>query len=421
MDNSSFSDSQRVFPDAERLPVEGATCEGYRVKLYGKLHFLKRLKPKFSTNPRYVAAIQKEFETGYNLDHPHLVRYLACGDDYLLMEWVDGLTLDEFAKQNPDFFKNEADVRRLLGELLDVLQYLHSHQIVHLDLKPENIIITRIGNELKLTDLGFCYTDTYTDTMGRTDSFAAPEQLNGDGSVDQRTDIFAVGRIISSLPCAKRYRSVIERCTKHDKEERYPSAAALKKALNKRHGKWLIFTVIVAIACLIALSIVWGLSSKQSTEAPNTNLPGDTLEQATATTPPATTDSASAMIDDSNDTSSPTIISDKEPNVTANEPNRTVTKQVTIDPETLRNELLEATLPIYDKYLKRYENVSTIDPFEKTFSEAYDKCLRETANTLFRLYETKYKPMGILESDYNPIASKVILYYKGKVEKKFTY
>lgn len=420
MDNSSFSDSQRVFPDAERLPVEGATCEGYRVKLYGKLHFLKRLKPKFSTNPRYVAAIQKEFETGYNLEHPHLVRYIACGDDYLLMEWVDGLTLDEFAKQNPDFFKNEADVRRLLGELLDVLQYLHSHQIVHLDLKPENIIITRIGNELKLTDLGFCYTDTYTDTMGRTDSFAAPEQLNGDGSVDQRTDIFAVGRIISSLPCAKRYRSVIERCTKHDKEERYPSAAALKKALNKRHGKWLIFTVIVAIACLAALAIAWALNTKQPAKTTDTTLSSDTVAQAEATTA-TTADTVATTLEESNGTSPQPIISDKEPRATTNEPAHAVTKPVNIDPETLCNELLEATRPIYDKYLKQYDSVSTINANDKAFINARLTCQSEIARKLFRLWETKYKPMGVLESDYNPIASKVINHYKEKIERKVVY
>ena len=420
MDNSSFSDSQRVFPDAERLPVEGATCEGYRVKLYGKLHFLKRLKPKFSTNPRYVAAIQKEFETGYNLEHPHLVRYIACGDDYLLMEWVDGLTLDEFAKQNPDFFKNEADVRRLLGELLDVLQYLHSHQIVHLDLKPENIIITRIGNELKLTDLGFCYTDTYTDTMGRTDSFAAPEQLNGDGSVDQRTDIFAVGRIISSLPCAKRYRSVIERCTKHDKEERYPSAAALKKALNKRHGKWLIFTVIVAIACLAALAIAWALNTKQPAKTTDTTLSSDTVAQAEATTA-TTADTVATTLEESNGPSPQPIISDKEPRATTNEPAQAVTKPVNIDPETLCNELLEATRPIYDKYLKQYDSVSTINANDKAFINARLTCQSEIARKLFRLWETKYKPMGVLESDYNPIASKVINHYKEKIERKVVY
>ena len=155
MDSSQFSHNQDINDGAEPLDVSGATCQCYRVKLYGKLHFLKRLKPELRTNPRHVAALHKEFETGYNLDHPHLVRYLYCGDDYLLTEYIDGSTLLEFAKQNPEFFKSKANVSRLLGSLLDVVEYLHSHQVVHLDLKPQNILITRVGHELKLTDLGF--------------------------------------------------------------------------------------------------------------------------------------------------------------------------------------------------------------------------------------------------------------------------
>ena len=93
---SSFSEAQHTFPDAELLHVGGTTCECYRVKLYGKLHFLKRLKPELRTNPQYVAALQKEFELGYQLEHPHIVRYVSKTADGILMDYVDGETLDKF-------------------------------------------------------------------------------------------------------------------------------------------------------------------------------------------------------------------------------------------------------------------------------------------------------------------------------------
>lgn len=67
---SSFSEKQQNFPDAELLPLGGTTCECYRVKLYGKLHFLKRLKPELRSHPQYVAALQKEFETATALKIP---------------------------------------------------------------------------------------------------------------------------------------------------------------------------------------------------------------------------------------------------------------------------------------------------------------------------------------------------------------
>lgn len=256
METSSFSDIQHTFPDAELLPVEGSTCNCYRVHLYGKLHFLKRLKPEFRTDPRYVASLQKEFEIGYRLEHPHLVRYISKGDDYLLTEYVDGETLSQFVANHPDYFTSKKNTNRFLSQLLDVLGYLHSHQVVHLDLKPDNILITRIGNDVKLADLGYCYTDTYTDTMGRTDKYAAPEQLQG-GQVDARTDIYAVGKILETLPCPTIYNKVKTRCIAEDPSKRYQSEDEILYDIyhQKRYYRYMVlFVVIVAVlAVCIAL------------------------------------------------------------------------------------------------------------------------------------------------------------------------
>lgn len=257
MDSSSFSDIQQTYPDAELLPVGGSTCDCYRVKLYGKFHFMKRLKPELRTDPRYVSAMQKEFETGYRLDHPHLVRYVSKGEDYLLTEYVDGENLKVFTEKHPDYFKSRQNADRFLSQLLDVVGYLHQHQIVHLDLKPENILITRIGQELKLADLGFCYTDTYTDTMGRTDRYAAPEQLNN-CQVNATTDIYAVGKILQTLPCSYIYNKVITRCTADNSENRYQSVAELQRALKpSSHFLLAGFLSLLVIAMLFGLYLMF--------------------------------------------------------------------------------------------------------------------------------------------------------------------
>ncbi len=251
MDTSSFSDIQQIYPDAELLPVSGTTCDCYRVKLYGKLHFMKRLKPELRTDPRYVSALQKEFETGYRLDHPHLVHYVSKGDDYLLTEYVDGETLAQFAASHPEYFKSRKHADRIISQLLDVVGYLHSHQIVHLDLKPENILITRIGHEVKLTDLGFCYTDTYTDTTGYTAKYAAPEQLsifNFQFSI--QTDIYAIGKILQTLPNSYIYNKVIARCTATYPSNRYQSIEELQSALKR---------TVPHISLLLLLVVVIGL------------------------------------------------------------------------------------------------------------------------------------------------------------------
>ena len=246
METSEFSDVQLNFPDAELLPFGGSTCDCYRVKLYGKLHFMKRLKPELRTDPRYVSALQKEFETGYPLDHPHLVRYLSKGDDYLLTEYVDGITLGAFVAETPDYFKSVRNTNKFLTQLLDVVGYLHQHQVIHLDLKPSNILMTRIGHDVKLADLGYCYTDTYTDTMGRTDKYAAPEQLADDSKVDVTTDIYAIGKILETLPLPSIYNKVKERCLKELPAERFQSTEEIKACLpsERRRWPWLISAIL---------------------------------------------------------------------------------------------------------------------------------------------------------------------------------
>jgi serine/threonine protein kinase len=273
---SSFSEVQQNFPDAELLQVGGSTCDCYRVKLYGKLHFLKRLKPQLRTHPQYVAALQKEFETGYSLDHPHLVRYTAKTDDGILMDYVDGETLNQFVEHHPDYFTHRKNADRFLQQLLSVVGYLHSHQIVHLDLKPDNILLSRIGHNVKLIDLGYCYADCFTDTTGRTDKYAAPEQTDGSAKVDARTDIYAIGRILQVLPCARFYNKVIKRCTERQMQLRYASADELQQAVGHRRNPW---WWVAALAVALAVVALFLFERQQVTTLPPLSQPDSSATQ----------------------------------------------------------------------------------------------------------------------------------------------
>ena len=148
MESSQFSDNQSRFDAIEQMESQGGTCDTFRVKLYGKLHFLKRLKAEYAGDIRYQEAFRKEFETGYRLEHPNLVRYLSLDKDGILMEYVDGETLSQRLTKNPDYFKQRKNSDKLIRQLLSALQYLHNHQVLHLDLKPDNILLTRLPNAL---------------------------------------------------------------------------------------------------------------------------------------------------------------------------------------------------------------------------------------------------------------------------------
>ena len=254
MDSSQFSDNQPRLEAIEQMETQGATCDTFRVKIYGKLHFLKRLKAEYAGDIRYQEALRKEFETGYRLEHPNLVRYLLLDKDGILMEYVDGETLSQRLEKNPDYFKQRKNTDKLVRQLLSALQYLHSHQVLHLDLKPDNILLTHINDDVKLIDLGFCYTDTFADTQGHTNAFAAPEQKTG-GAVDVRSDIYAFGKILELLPDHSLYNKVIARCTAERPEDRYQSVDEILHDINHRQRYFRYVAAFVAVGAVLAIGI----------------------------------------------------------------------------------------------------------------------------------------------------------------------
>ena len=254
MDSSQFSDHQPRFDAIEQLNTQGATCDTFRVKLYGKLHFLKRLKPEYAGDIRYQEAFRKEFETGYRLEHPNLVRFISLDDNGILMEYVDGETLSQRLADDPEYFKNQKNADKLVRQLLEAVGYLHSHQVLHLDLKPDNIMLTRINDDVKLVDLGFSYTDAFADTRGHTNAFATPEQLSG-YKVDVRSDFYAFGKILGILPDHQIYNKVIARCTKEYPEDRYQSVDEILHDINRKHRYLPWVAVIVILAALLAVGM----------------------------------------------------------------------------------------------------------------------------------------------------------------------
>lgn len=264
MDTSQFNTHQPPFEGLQAVTTSGATCDTFRVKLYGKLHFLKRLKPQFLGDIRYAEAQRKEFETGYRLEHPNIVRYISLSPEGILMEYVDGETLTDRLHAHPDFFRSRQNVDKFLRQLLDAVGYLHAHQVLHLDLKPDNIMLTRIGNDVKLIDLGCCRTDTFDDTQGHTPAFAAPEQLAG-GRADERTDIYALGKIIALLPLRHIYNKVVARCTAENPADRYQSVEDLAKAVGSRRKLYRNAIILLFVLALIVSVVLLSIDHDEAT------------------------------------------------------------------------------------------------------------------------------------------------------------
>lgn len=274
---SKFHYTQRSnigFEYVESMNNNGATCDTYCVRLYGKRHFLKRLKPDLASDPRYVEAFKKEFLTGYNLNHPNLVRYVQQGSDslgpYMLLDYVEGETLTEKLNNSPLYFANKETRSKFLRQLLSCLSYLHSNQVVHLDLKPDNIMITRVGNDVKLLDLGFCYTDGYNNTMGMSANFAAPEQIDGSGKVDARTDLYAVGMILQLVHPKSPY---IYKCINPDKSKRFQSADEMLSVLDRNDKRlWRLFSAVIPAILLALLTLFFNSEKGEQPKVPTASL-----------------------------------------------------------------------------------------------------------------------------------------------------
>lgn len=123
---------------------------------YGKLHILKSLQPFYSSQEFYKQLLLKEFNIGYQLDHPNIRHTLGWEKNdllgnYIVLEYIDGIPLTTFIEQGK---LTQALAYKFITEICNALQYIHSKQLIHKDLKPNNILITHNGNNVKL--IPFC-------------------------------------------------------------------------------------------------------------------------------------------------------------------------------------------------------------------------------------------------------------------------
>lgn len=249
-----------VFEKIVPLPDAGSTAQAYIVRIKGQDFFMKRLRPELQQAEIYRNLFRKEFELGQQLASPYIVGYNSLVDNeeetYILRENVVGCTLKEKLSSSPEWFLEKKNMRRFMLQLLSALQHLHERHVVHADLKPENVMLTRINNDVKLIDLGFAFSDNYTSSAGCTLQFAAPEQKNG-GQLDARTDLYAFGLLIyyiykevggkPSPPLAR----IADKCLQQAPQQRFQSAEEVTEALLRRRRLLLKWGVGLSIAALV--------------------------------------------------------------------------------------------------------------------------------------------------------------------------
>ena len=410
MDSSQFTDSQSRYETIEQMETQGATCDTFRVKLYGKLHFLKRLKVEHVGDIRYQEALRKEFETGYRLEHPNLVRYLSLDNNSILMEYVDGETLSQRLASHPDYFKNRKNTDKFVRQLLDVLGYLHSHQVLHLDLKPDNILLTHINDDVKLIDLGCCYTDTFTDTTGWTESYAAPEQLAGN-KTDVRTDIYALGKILELLPSHHIYNKVIARCTAENPSDRYQSITEVARTIASSTRSRHILYALIALLFVVAVVVFILLSQGKEPQQEQRVAPVDTLSVKSVDTTSVTPVSVLPREEDKQQKKVQTTSSIPEPVTPAPSPS----KKTSI--EQLRADISKAVLPKFNATLGALSD--SVQPGTTAWTEAGWALEASLENTLKDLILSHSDiPMEQVAQEYTSYLQTLITQKYNKAKKR---
>ena len=164
---------------------------------------VKILKNEYSEDTKFVAKFRQEAQAIACLSHPNVVGVYDVGEEdemhYIVMEFVDGITLKKYIEK-----KGKLSVRESVGIALQIangLEAAHSNHIIHRDIKPQNILISRDGTA-KVSDFGIAKaasSNTITaSTMGSV-HYISPEQARG-GFSDEKSDIYSVSYTHLTLP-----------------------------------------------------------------------------------------------------------------------------------------------------------------------------------------------------------------------------
>ena len=165
---------------------------------------IKILKDEYLSNEEFKRRFKNESKAIAVLSHPNIVRVfnVSFGDrvQYIVMEYVNGITLKEYIEQQGAI--NWKEAVHFMGQILAALQHAHDKGIVHQDIKPQNILLLQDGT-IKVTDFGiarFSRTDSNTTSEKAIGSvhYISPEQARGEVT-DEKADIYSVGVVMYEM------------------------------------------------------------------------------------------------------------------------------------------------------------------------------------------------------------------------------
>ncbi|MGN0380063.1 MAG: Stk1 family PASTA domain-containing Ser/Thr kinase [Butyrivibrio sp.] len=182
----------------------GGMADVYRAKCHKLNRFVavKVLKPEYCEDKTFVAKFRAEAQAAAGLMHSNIVNVYDVGEEngiyYIIMELVEGITLKKYIEK-----KGKLGVREAVSIAIQVAQGIeaaHSHHIVHRDIKPQNIIISKEG-KVKVTDFGIARAasgNTINSAVMGSVHYISPEQARG-GYSDEKSDVYSFGIMLFEM------------------------------------------------------------------------------------------------------------------------------------------------------------------------------------------------------------------------------
>ena len=233
-----------------------------KIRTFGKWQISKEIAPEYTFNAKHRQSLNQEFEIGYQLDHPNIVRYIdkKVSDDgvpRLILEYVDGSTLREL--MDGDIRVSKKDFDSIFSAVLSVLAYLHRQQVYHLDIKPENIIVTHKEHIAKLIDFGFAITGGDEKTLGTSKKYVAPEFSERTDDITGKTDMYAFAKTMQefakakSISLSKSQKKIIKSALQQDVALRISADEAFSLLQKPKRRGWIVSFLLFIIVAIVVL------------------------------------------------------------------------------------------------------------------------------------------------------------------------
>lgn len=176
-----------------------------RCKLLNRYVAVKILRPEYVKDKQFVENFRKESQAAASLQHPNIISIYDVGKEgdinYIVMELIDGEPLSDIIDEKaPLDYRVAIDYAR---QIASALNFAHSHGLIHRDIKPHNVMITKTG-VAKLGDFGIAKAVSNATVVAETTKvmgsvhYFSPEQARG-GKVDERTDIYSLGIVLYEM------------------------------------------------------------------------------------------------------------------------------------------------------------------------------------------------------------------------------